>query len=362
MTPRRVLVTGGCGFIGSELVQQLLDAGARVTVVDICTYAVSERTVAQIESHPSARVERVDLREIDALRDVLEEVRPERVFHLAAESHVDQSITRPAAFVETNLLGTANLLIVLSELWRGGRLAADFRMVHVSTDEVFGSLALESTDRFTETTPYDPRSPYSASKAGSDHLVRAWYHTWGFPAIVTHSSNNYGPRQYPEKLIPVIVRALAAGDPLPIYGDGRNVRDWIHVSDHARALRLVAEGGEAGGRWCVGAGHELSNLDLVTAICRIFDQREGVAPGTHEARITFVPDRPGHDRRYGIDARALRSLGWRPEVRFEEGLARTVEWYLDHPDYWSVTAAGAREGGSDADDRADDDAGGNDDA
>jgi dTDP-glucose 4,6-dehydratase len=324
---RRVLVTGGAGFVGSTLVRELLAAGRyEVVTVDALTYAGHRASLAEVLDDPRHAFVQADVADAAAVRDVFDRHRPDAVLHLAAESHVDRSIDRPAAFLRTNVTGTFALLEEARRAWAG---RDDVRFVHVSTDEVFGSLAPDDPP-FHRGTPYDPRSPYSASKAASDHLARAWHHTYGLPVIVTNCSNNYGPRQYPEKLIPTIVLRAARGDALPVYGAGDQVRDWLHVRDHARGLIAALERGTPGATYLFGSRRELGNLELVRALCGILDElRPAGAP--HARWIEHVTDRPGHDRRYAIDPSAAeRELGWRAEVPFDEGLRATVAWYLEH--------------------------------
>jgi dTDP-glucose 4,6-dehydratase len=323
---QRVLVTGGAGFIGGAVVRRLLQTSdALVFNLDKLGYASD---LSSIGEHPRHRMQQLDLADAAATASAVTEADPDLVLHLAAESHVDRSIEGPAAFLESNVLGTFQLLQAVRSHWE--QLPAErqerFRMLHISTDEVFGSLGPEG--RFSETTAYDPRSPYSASKAASDHLVRAWHHTYGVPVVLTNCSNNYGPWQFPEKLIPVVILKAAAGEPIPLYGDGGNVRDWLFVEDHVDALLLAATQGRLGRSYCVGGHGERSNREVVEAICRLLDQRlpQG-AP--HSRLITSVADRPGHDRRYAIDPTRISSeLGWCPRHDFETGLAATVDWYL----------------------------------
>ena len=332
----RVLVTGGAGFIGSALVRHLaLERGWAVLVVDKLTYAGDRRSLAACEGKPGFAFLRADIADADAMAAAFREFRPEAVMHLAAESHVDRSIAGAAPFVRTNVEGTFVLLEAARAHWNALDAAGRgrFRFLHVSTDEVFGSLGLE--DRaFDEATPYDPRSPYSATKAASDHLARAWHHTHGLPVLVTNCSNNYGPFHFPEKLIPLVLLNALEGKPLPVYGDGGNVRDWLFVEDHARALVAVLERGRPGDTYCVGGRSEMRNLEVVEAICDALDERR---PGARPRRelIRFVHDRPGHDRRYAIDpSKAERELDWRARETFGSGLARTVEWYLDNDWWW----------------------------
>lgn len=328
----RILVTGGAGFIGSAVVRLAIARGHEVVNVDALTYAANPANVAEAAGNPRYRFEHVDIRDRAALDRVFSAHRPEVVMHLAAESHVDRSIDGPAAFIETNVIGTFNMLEAARLYWIAEGRPEAFRFHHISTDEVFGSLG--ETGQFTETTPYDPRSPYSASKAGSDHLVRAWHETYGLPVVLTNCSNNYGPYHFPEKLVPVVILKALAGEPIPVYGDGGNVRDWLYVEDHADALLLVVEKGRIGRSYNIGGENEARNIDLVRTICAHMDDlRPEAAP--HADLITFVPDRPGHDRRYAIDPSRIRTeLGWRPSVTVEEGLRRTVEWYLQNRAWW----------------------------
>lgn len=328
----KILVTGGAGFIGSAVVRLAVSRGHEVVNVDALTYAANPANVADAAESPLYSFEQVDIRDRAELERVFATHRPDAVMHLAAESHVDRSIDGPAAFIETNVIGTFNMLEAARQYWTANGRPDAFRFHHISTDEVFGSLG--DTGQFTETTPYDPRSPYSASKAGSDHLVRAWHETYGLPVVLTNCSNNYGPYHFPEKLVPVVILKALAGEPIPVYGDGGNVRDWLYVEDHADALLLVVEQGQVGRSYNIGGENEARNIDLVRTICAHMDDLhpEG-AP--HADLITFVTDRPGHDRRYAIDPARIRTeLGWRPSVTVEEGLRRTVEWYLNHRDWW----------------------------
>ncbi|MDO5706670.1 MAG: dTDP-glucose 4,6-dehydratase [Paracoccus sp. (in: a-proteobacteria)] len=328
----KILVTGGAGFIGSAVVRLAVARGHQVVNLDALTYAANLENVADVADAAGYSFEQVDIRDRAALDRVFAQHRPDAVMHLAAESHVDRSIDGPAAFIETNVIGTFNMLEAARDYWvREGR-PEGFRFHHISTDEVFGSLG--ETGQFTETTPYDPRSPYSASKAGSDHLVRAWHETYGLPVVLTNCSNNYGPFHFPEKLVPVVILNALHGRPIPVYGDGGNVRDWLYVEDHADALLLVLEKGELGHSYNIGGENEAKNIDLVRTICAHMDDLhpEG-AP--HADLIQFVTDRPGHDRRYAIDPTRIRDeLGWRPSVTVEQGLRKTVEWYLANRDWW----------------------------
>ncbi len=343
----RVLVTGGAGFIGSAVIRQLIrDTAAVVVNLDKITYAANPQALEETATNPRYHEVRCDICDRARLAGVFEEHRPDAVIHLAAESHVDRSIDGPAEFVQTNIVGTFALLET-ARAWQTGRRRSGFRFLHVSTDEVFGSLA-PGRSPFAETAPYAPNSPYSATKAAADHLVRAWGETYGLPVLITNCSNNYGPWQFPEKLIPVMVISALEGGPLPVYGTGENIRDWLHVEDHAAALRLVLERGRPGARYNIGGDAERSNIAVVREICAAMDARfPGRSP--HARQIRFVADRPGHDLRYAIDAATIRrELGWRPERSFEEGLAATVDWYLAHADWWRTIRAtrcpGARRG------------------
>jgi dTDP-glucose 4,6-dehydratase len=336
-----VLVTGGAGFIGSALVRRLAHAGRRVVVLDKLTYAGNLDSLAEVSALPEFAFERVDICDADAVADVLRRHRPHAIVHLAAESHVDRSIDGPAAFVATNVLGTFTLLHetrrFLADADEADRAA--FRFLHVSTDEVFGSLG--GSGRFDEGTPYDPQSPYSATKAGSDHLVRAWHHTYGFPVVVTNCSNNYGPFQFPEKLIPLAILNALEGLPVPVYGRGENVRDWLYVEDHVDALLLVLERGTIGETYLVGGDAERRNIDVVRSICRLVDELAPPLARSREALIEFVADRPGHDFRYAINASKLRTeLGWQPRHSFDDGLRATVRWYLDNPEWCAAVQSG----------------------
>ena len=331
----RYLVTGGVGFIGSALCLRLLEGqGNEVVAVDKMTYAANPVTLAELKRHAGFRHVLADVRDAAAMDELVMRERPAAIFHLAAETHVDRSIDAAGDFVLTNVIGTYNMLQAARRLHNAfdAGEADRFRFIHVSTDEVFGSLG--DTGLFSETTAYDPSSPYSASKAGSDHLVRAWQRTYGLPAIVSNCSNNYGPRQFPEKLIPLTILKAMRGEALPVYGTGMNVRDWLQVEDHARALMLMAEKGKPGEVYCVGGNCEQTNIDVVRSICEILDRkRPGAAP--HADLIRFVTDRPGHDFRYAINAARIRDeLGWAPRTDFMTALERTVDWYLDNEVWW----------------------------
>ena len=324
------LVTGGAGFIGGNFVLDAVASGIRVVNLDALTYAGNLDTLSPLDGNPDHVFVQGDIGDRALVARLLAEHRPQAVVNFAAESHVDRSIDGPGAFVQTNVVGTFNLLEAAREYYRGleGEAQAAFRFLHVSTDEVYGSLGDEG--KFTEETPYAPNSPYSASKAASDHLVRAYHHTYGLPVLTTNCSNNYGPFQFPEKLIPLVILKALAGDPLPVYGDGRNVRDWLFVKDHCAAIRRVLEAGRIGETYNVGGDAERQNIEVVKAICALLDQRRPRDDGQpRESQITFVKDRPGHDRRYAIDASKIQSeLGWQPTVDFEQGMAATVDWYL----------------------------------
>ena len=329
----KILVTGGAGFIGSSVVRLAISRGASVVNVDAVTYAACLNNVANVANHPNYAFEQVDIRDREALANVFAKHTPDAVMHLAAESHVDRSIDAPADFIETNITGTFNMLEAARSYWQAQGRPVTFRFHHVSTDEVFGSLS--PTGMFNETTPYDPRSPYSASKASSDHLVRAWHETFGLPIVLTNCSNNYGPFQFPEKLIPLVILNALMGKPLPIYGDGENIRDWLYVEDHADALLLVLEQGAVGRSYNIGGENERTNLELVKTLCAILDRLSPRDRGSYTELITFVTDRPGHDARYAIDPARIRDeLGWRPSVTVEGGLEKTVHWYLDNEDWW----------------------------
>ena len=329
----KILVTGGAGFIGSAVMRLAVARGYAVVNLDALTYAACLENVASVADSPLYAFAQADIRDRASLDRVFATHQPDAVMHLAAESHVDRSIDGPGDFISTNVTGTYELLEAARAYWEGQGRPQAFRFHHISTDEVFGSLGSEG--QFTETTPYDPRSPYSASKAASDHLVQAWHHTYGLPVVMTNCSNNYGPYHFPEKLIPVIILNALAGKPLPIYGDGSNVRDWLYVEDHADALLLVLEKGALGRSYNIGGENERSNLELVRTLCAILDEKQPKASGSHADQITFVTDRPGHDARYAIDPTRIRQeLGWRPSVTVEEGLARTVDWYLANEGWW----------------------------
>ena len=345
--PRRILVTGGAGFIGSAVVRHIIrETDDHVVVVDKLTYAGNLDSLAPVSNDSRYTFVRADVADAPAMREVFERYRPDAVMHLAAESHVDRSIDGPAEFIQTNVVGTFTLLQAALGHWRSLPAAQQdaFRFHHISTDEVFGSLGEQGL--FCETTPYDPRSPYSASKAASDHLVRAWHHTYGLPIVVSNCSNNYGPYHFPEKLIPLTIINALEDVRLPVYGKGANVRDWLYVEDHARALIAVVKRGTVGHTYCVGGRCERTNLDVVKAICALMDE---LAPnarvGARENLISFVIDRPGHDLRYAIDAHKITTdLGWEPRETFETGMRKTVEWYLANRSWWERIRSGVYRG------------------
>ena len=336
MSMKKVIVTGGAGFIGSALIRHLVgNRLAEVCNLDKLTYAGNLESLKEIDSSPLYRFAQLDICDREGVAKLFAEFQPDAIMHLAAESHVDRSIDDPLCFVRTNVLGTANLLQCALEYWR--ELPTEhkdaFRFQHISTDEVYGSLGPEGF--FKETTPYDPKSPYSASKASSDHLVRAWGHTFGMPVLLSNCSNNYGPYHFPEKLIPLVILNALDGKPLPIYGKGDNIRDWLYVEDHAKALWLINGKGRAGETYNIGGHNERTNLQVVQTVCRILDELKPKPSGKYEEQIVFVTDRPGHDQRYAIDADKLcNELGWRPEENFDTGIRRTVQWYLDNKWWW----------------------------
>ena len=362
----KILVTGGAGFIGSNLVHLLVSKGHQVLNIDKLTYAGNPRSLADLEGNPNHQLLQADICDAEAMRKAFADFRPDWVMHLAAESHVDRSIDGPGEFIQTNILGTYVLLQTALEYWRGmggqksgardqrsevggqrsEEIASSFRFLHVSTDEVYGSLGEQGL--FTETTPYNPHSPYSASKASSDHLARAWRDTYGLPVIVTNCSNNYGPFQFPEKLIPVVILKALRGEPIPVYGKGENIRDWLYVEDHAEALLAAISKGKPGETYNIGGNNEMRNIDLVRLLCRLLDEAlakrpelrtkhltSDLRPPTSESLITFVTDRPGHDLRYAIDATKIKNeLGWEPKQDHESGFRKTVEWYLENEAWW----------------------------
>jgi dTDP-glucose 4,6-dehydratase len=339
-----ILVTGGAGFIGSNFVLDWLAATDEpVLNLDALTYAGNPDNLAAVHGNPRHVFVQGDITDRALLDTLLAQHRPRAVLHFAAESHVDRSIHGPGAFVRTNVEGTFTLLEAVRAFWGGldGTARAAFRFHHVSTDEVYGSLGPQDP-AFTETTPYAPNSPYSASKAASDHLVRAWHHTYGLPVLTSNCSNNYGPYHFPEKLIPLMIVNALAGKPLPVYGDGLNVRDWLYVTDHCAAIRAVLARGRPGETYNVGGWNEKANVEIVRTVCALLDELRPDPAGPHARLITFVKDRPGHDRRYAIDARKIeRELGWRPAETFETGIRKTVRWYLDHADWVARVQSGA---------------------
>lgn len=335
--PRRLIVTGGAGFIGSNFVRHWCDRypGDLIIVLDALTYAGNRANIEDLETTGKLRFVQGDICDRALVKTLLEEEAIDTIAHFAAESHVDRSILAPDAFIQTNVMGTFTLLDAFRHYWVAQTKPAHYRFLHVSTDEVYGSLAPDDP-AFCETTPYAPNSPYSASKAGSDHLVRAYHHTYGLPTLVTNCSNNYGPYHFPEKLIPLMCINILLGKPLPVYGDGQNIRDWLYVGDHCTALEQVIHQGKPGETYNVGGNNEVKNIDLVHLLCNLMDELASDLPirPSHQL-ITFVKDRPGHDRRYAINASKMRSqLGWSPSVTVEEGLRKTVQWYLSHPEWW----------------------------
>ena len=348
---KKVIVTGGAGFIGSALIRHLVgNQLAEVVNLDKLTYAGNLESLQSVEKSPLYHFEQADICDPAAVKRLFDDFQPDTIMHLAAESHVDRSIDDPLCFVKTNVLGTANLLQCALEYWRPlpDERKAAFRFQHISTDEVYGSLG--ATGFFKETTPYDPKSPYSASKASSDHLVRAWGHTFNLPVLISNCSNNYGPFHFPEKLIPLVILNALDGKQLPIYGKGENVRDWLYVEDHAKALWLINEKGVPGETYNIGGHNERTNLEVVNTICDILDELRPKAQGKYSDQIVFVTDRPGHDLRYAIDSDKLqKNLGWRPEENFDTGIRKTVQWYLDNAWWWKPIRekkyAGQRLGG-----------------
>jgi len=331
----KILITGGAGFIGSAVIRRAITAGHSVVNVDCLTYAANLTNLAAISDKSNYSFEKVDICDQDALQRVFETHQPDTVMHLAAESHVDRSIDGPGAFIQTNVIGTFNLLQIARGYYENlsQERQSLFRFHHVSTDEVYGDLGIDDP-AFEETTAYDPSSPYSASKAASDHLVRAWGRTFGLPIVLTNCSNNYGPYQFPEKLIPVVILKALHRQPIPVYGTGENIRDWLYVDDHADALLLVLQKGRLGETYNIGGDNERTNLELVHTLCRLVDERVGDG-FFHASLITFVNDRPGHDRRYAVNASKLKSeLGWTPSVEWDEGFQATLEWYLENEEWW----------------------------
>lgn len=342
----KIIVTGGAGFIGSAVIRYLIEAHPNVTVINVdkLTYAGNPESLASVEDHLNYHFEQVDICDAQAIERIFNQYRPDAIMHLAAESHVDRSIDGPAEFIQTNIVGTYNLLECARQYWSklGEQAKTTFRFHHVSTDEVYGSLGKEGL--FTETSTYKPNSPYSASKASSDHLVRAWHKTYGLPVVLTNCSNNYGPYQFPEKLIPLVTLNALAGKPLPIYGKGDQIRDWLYVDDHARALYRVMTQGKVGETYNIGGHNEKQNIEVVQTICAILDELVPEHPAgikTYKDLITHVADRPGHDQRYAIDASKIkRDLGWSPDETFETGMKKTIQWYLDNREWWQRVQSG----------------------
>lgn len=339
----KIIVTGGCGFIGSNLVRLLIkEKGESVINLDKLTYAGNPESVADLEGNPDYRFKQVDLCDADSLQKIFAKHRPDAVMHLAAESHVDRSIDGPGEFIQTNVVGTFNLLQASLDYWRSLPDENNFRFLHVSTDEVYGSLALGESP-LTEASPLNPSSPYAASKASADHLVKSWNTTYGLPVLITRCSNNYGPYQFPEKLIPVVILKCLSGEPIPVYGKGENIRDWLYVTDHAEALYAVLTKGRVGETYNIGGNNERQNIELVRTLCKLMDQLH--PPAEHKCYqelITFLPDRPGHDLRYAIDPAKIKSeLGWEPKEDFESGFCRTVQWYLKNKEWWAGIPGGS---------------------
>ena len=344
-----ILITGGAGFIGSAVVRLAISRGHSVVNLDALTYAATLESLASISDHPNYSFIKMDIRDSENLNAVFSKHKPDVVMHLAAETHVDRSIDGPASFIETNIIGTFNILEASRKHWQEQGYPDKFRFHHISTDEVFGSLPNDPETRFTEKTPYSPRSPYSASKASSDHLVRAWHKTYGLPVILTNCSNNFGPYQFPEKLIPVVILNALLEKSIPIYGNGKNIRDWLFVDDHANALLLALEKGKSGRTYNIGSENEQTNLEVVKIVCNILDRLSPRKKGQYADLITFVKDRPGHDARYAIDPSRIRNeLGWQTNVSFENNLEKTVKWYLENQDWWqpllNLSGVGQRHG------------------
>jgi dTDP-glucose 4,6-dehydratase len=330
-----ILITGGAGFIGSAVVRLAISRGYNVINVDCLTYSGSLKNVSSISNHKNYKFIDLNIKDQKSLKEVFAKYQPDKVIHLAAETHVDRSIANPIEFINTNVLGTFNLLEAAKNYWELLRSPDSFRFLHVSTDEVFGSLNLNSNAKFSESSCYDPRSPYSSSKASSDHLVRSWFHTYDLPVIITNCSNNYGPYQFPEKLIPVIIINALSEKSFPIYGDGKNIRDWLYVDDHANALLMCLEKGAIGRSYNIGSNNELANIDLIKLLCNILDSIKPLNEGKYEKLIKFVSDRLGHDKRYAIDStRIFNELGWKPLINIEDGLRKTVNWYINNENWW----------------------------
>ena len=331
----KILITGGAGFIGSAVIRLAIARGHSVVNIDAITYAACLQNITSVEKNPNYSFEKIDIRNRKLLDDVFARYSPDAVMHLAAETHVDRSIENPTNFIDTNVNGTLNLLEAALHYWRNNNKFTTFRFHHVSTDEVIGSLPSDPRIMFTEETPYNPQNPYSASKASSDHLVRAWHSTYGLPVVLSNCSNNYGPYQFPEKLLPVIILNAFETKPLPLYGNGKNIRDWLYVDDHADALLLVLTEGAVGRSYNIGAENEWTNLELVRKVCAIFDCLKPRTNGSYMELITFVKDRPGHDSRYAINpSRIQNELNWRPSITLDVGLKKTISWYIDNEDWW----------------------------
>ncbi|MEP2944096.1 MAG: dTDP-glucose 4,6-dehydratase [Hyphomicrobiales bacterium] len=338
----KLLITGGAGFIGSAVVRKALAMGMEVVNFDLLTYAGREENLSSVADHQNYTFLQADIRDMSAVEGAFVNFEPDAVMHLAAESHVDRSIDSPADFIHTNINGTYNFLQAARKYWEGKGKPDSFRFHHISTDEVYGSLGAEGL--FTEETAYAPNSPYSASKAASDHLARAWFETYNLPVVTTNCSNNYGPYQFPEKLIPVVILSAIAGEPIPVYGDGSNIRDWLYVEDHADALLKVLNEGVAGQTYNIGGNSEVKNIDLVRTICSILDKKVP-ASMPYKDQIKFVTDRPGHDFRYAIDCTKIKDeLGWEPSLSLEQGMEKTVQWYLDNKDWWEPLQNMSRRG------------------
>jgi dTDP-glucose 4,6-dehydratase len=335
---KTIWITGGAGFIGSHAVRHFINAyDYEIVNIDALTYAGNLHNLKDVETHPRYHFLHTDITDVDAIQEAIKLYPPDWIIHFAAESHVDRSIMDPLAFIKTNVLGTANLLMAAKKFWGKDPSKLFF---HISTDEVFGSLG--STGYFTENTPYDPRSPYSASKASSDHLVRAYYHTYQLPIVISNCSNNYGPFQFPEKLIPVVIQSILNKKPIPVYGDGSNIRDWLYVQDHIDAIDLIAHQGRRGETYAIGGHNELKNIELVRLLCKLMDEKLQRKPGESSELITFVKDRPGHDHRYAIDPSKLsKELKWQPKINPETGMAMTIDWYLKEKEWLSEVTSGA---------------------
>jgi len=338
---KTLLVTGGAGFIGSAVVRELINNSDYIVVnIDKLTYAGNLESLKKVSSNPRYHFEQVDICDSENIRRIFKQFQPAGILHLAAESHVDRSIIGPGEFIQTNIVGTYNLLECAREYWNELGDKSQFKFVHISTDEVFGSLG--NTGYFSETTPYDPRSPYSSSKASSDLLVRAWYHTYNLPVVITNCTNNYGPYHFPEKLIPLVINNALQGKPLPIYGKGDNVRDWLYVEDHAKGIILAYEKGKLGESYCIGGHNERTNLEVVQSVCHILDELKPKTDKTsYIDQITYVTDRAGHDYRYAMDPTRIHTeLGWQPEENFDTGIRKTVQWYLDNQEWVTHVVSG----------------------